>query len=105
MSLKSLGFTNREMRVVILQDLNLGIAHAILVVYLEGKALVLDNQIGDVVAADAVHHYRPIYSINEHHWWLHRSAFQTMPKEAAASPRPYRRYAASVGRRAPNPQR
>lgn len=103
MSLKSLGFTNREMRVVVLQDLNLGVAHAILVVYLEGRALVLDNQIGDVVAADAVHHYRPIYSINEHHWWLHRLPSQTIPRQAAASPRSHRRYAASADRRELSP--
>ncbi len=32
MSLKALGFTNDDMRIVVLRDLNLGIAHAILVV-------------------------------------------------------------------------
>jgi predicted transglutaminase-like cysteine proteinase len=61
------------MRIVVVQDLNLGIAHAVLVVYLDGRALVLDNQIDDVVPAAAVRHYRPIYSINERHWWLHRA--------------------------------
>ncbi len=73
-SLRELGFTNDQLRIVILDDLNLGVAHAILVVYLEGEVLVLDNQQAKVVPAAKVRHYRPIYSINEEHWWLHRVA-------------------------------
>ena len=103
MSLKALGFTNDEMRIVVLQDLNLGIAHAILVVYLDGRALVLDNQIQDVVPADVVRHYRPIYSINEHHWWLHRPMPQSTPKQAAAEVPSHRRF--SVGGNRPVPYR
>lgn len=71
-SLRTLGFSNDEMRVVVLQDLNLRVGHAILVVNLNGQALVLDNQVKSVVRAEAIRHYRPIYSINESHWWLHR---------------------------------
>lgn len=72
MALRALGFDNAEMRIVVLNDLNLGIAHAILVVYVDGKALVLDNQIESVVPADSIRHYQPIYSVNEDGWWLHR---------------------------------
>jgi predicted transglutaminase-like cysteine proteinase len=72
MSLRQLGFRNGQMRVAVVDDLNLGIAHAILVVYLDGRAFVLDNQIARVVPAEIVRHYRPIYSINEDAWWLHR---------------------------------
>lgn len=71
-SLRALGFTNRELRIVVLQDLNLRVGHAILVVHLEGQALVLDNQVRSVVRAETIRHYRPIYSINEHNWWMHR---------------------------------
>ena len=60
------------MRIVALQDLNLNTAHAVLVVYMGKKALVLDNQVATVVDATSIVHYRPIYSINEKHWWLHR---------------------------------
>jgi len=70
-SLKILGFPIEQMRIVLLQDLNLRIAHAILVVYLNGRALVLDSQIKEVVPADAIYHYKPLYSINETGWWLH----------------------------------
>jgi predicted transglutaminase-like cysteine proteinase len=72
MSLRQLGFDNGQMRVVVVDDLNLGVAHAILVVYLDGRAYVLDNQIARVVPAEIIRHYRPVYSINEDAWWLHR---------------------------------
>jgi predicted transglutaminase-like cysteine proteinase len=72
-SLLHLGFKAEEMRIVVVQDLNLKIPHAILIVYLDGEPLVLDNQIKQVVHASRIRHYKPIYSINEQNWWLHRS--------------------------------
>ena len=71
-SLRALGFSSDQMRVVVLNDLNLRVAHAVLIVYLDGVAWLLDNQIREVVRADVVHHYRAIYSVNETTWWLHR---------------------------------
>jgi predicted transglutaminase-like cysteine proteinase len=71
-SLLTLGFSGDEMRLVVLNDLNLRVAHAVLVVYLDGVAWMLDNQIREVVRTDIVHHYRAIYSLNETAWWLHR---------------------------------
>ncbi len=71
-SLRTLGMPVSEMRVVVLNDLNLKIAHAVLVVYLNGEALILDNQISQVINANRIRHYKPIYSINEKSWWLHR---------------------------------
>jgi predicted transglutaminase-like cysteine proteinase len=72
MALKHAGFPEKDMRVVVVQDLNLRVGHAILVVYLDGKPLLLDNQIKQVIEANRVRHYRPIYSINTQNWWLHR---------------------------------
>lgn len=72
LSLRILGFTNTDLRIAVVQDLNLGIPHAILVVYLLGHAFVLDNQISVVMAAERIRHYQPIYSLNETHWWLHK---------------------------------
>lgn len=71
-SLLHLGWPKELMRVVVLQDENLGIPHAILVVYINGQALVLDNQIPQVIDASRIRHYKPIFSINEDRWWLHR---------------------------------
>lgn len=71
-SLRYLGFGVDELRLVVLQDLNLNAAHAVLVVFHEGKAFLLDNQIRQVVDSAVVRHYRPYYSINEQFWWLHK---------------------------------
>jgi predicted transglutaminase-like cysteine proteinase len=71
-SLRQLGLPDERMRIVVVDDLNLRIPHAILVVYLGERAYILDNQISRVVPAEVVNHYKPIYSINEQAWWLHR---------------------------------
>jgi len=73
MALRDLGVAVDDMRIVVLQDMNLGVAHAILAVYVGGTPYILDNQVSSVVPASAIHHYKPVYSINEHGWWLHRS--------------------------------
>jgi len=72
MALRDLGVPIDDMRIVVLQDMNLGVAHAILAVYVAGKPYILDNQVSSVVPASAIHHYKPVYSINENGWWLHR---------------------------------
>jgi predicted transglutaminase-like cysteine proteinase len=72
MALKALGIPIEDMRVVALQDLNLGVGHAVLIVYNGSDALLLDNQIKTVVPANTIKHYQPVYSINENGWWLHR---------------------------------
>ncbi len=71
LSLRLLGFSPDELRVVVVQDTNLNLVHSILIVYHDGQALVLDNQIADVVPMTSIRHYQPYYSINEEHWWLH----------------------------------
>lgn len=73
MSLRHLGWKKDTLRVVAVKDLNLKIGHAILIVYLDGKKYVLDNQIKQVVEAKTVRHYQPIFSINEQAWWRHRT--------------------------------
>ena len=71
-SLRLLGHVADNMRVVVLQDLNLRTPHAVLVVQREGHYWVLDNQIPQVVDSTTIRHYRPIYSVDEKHWWLHK---------------------------------
>ena len=44
-SLRALGWDNDHIRIIVLQDLNLKIAHAVLVAYVEGEAWILDNQL------------------------------------------------------------
>ncbi|MEO5336676.1 MAG: transglutaminase-like cysteine peptidase [Magnetospirillum sp. WYHS-4] len=73
-SLLKLGFKPDQLRVVAVQDLNLKIGHAVLVVFLDGKTWLLDNQIPQAVEAKTVRHYQPIFSINTQAWWRHRPA-------------------------------
>jgi predicted transglutaminase-like cysteine proteinase len=71
-SLKFLGWQDEELRVVVVQDLNLRVAHAVLAVYINDAIMILDNQARQVVRADNIRHYQPYYSINETSWWLHK---------------------------------
>lgn len=71
MSLRLLGYSDNDLRVVAVKDLNLKIGHAILVVYYKGKPYVLDNQIKQVVPASKIKHYLPVFSINQTAWWKH----------------------------------
>ena len=73
MSLKLLGFKNAELRVVAVKDMNLKVGHAILVVFIDGKTYLLDNQIKKVVMTKSVRHYKPVFSINTKYWWRHRT--------------------------------
>lgn len=73
-SLVKLGFRPDQLRVVAVKDLNLKVGHAILVVFLDGKTYVLDNQIKRVVEARSIRHYKPVFSINTRAWWRHRPA-------------------------------
>lgn len=72
-TLRAMGVSADQMRIIILQDLNLGgVIHAILGVYGNGgKLYLLDNQIKQVVDASRVYHYKPIYGINEDGWWAY----------------------------------
>jgi predicted transglutaminase-like cysteine proteinase len=70
-SLRQLGFPADSLRIVILQDTNLGIAHAVLAVAYEGGALILDNQTNEIMPDQRIIHYTPLYSVNEQQWWLH----------------------------------
>ncbi|MDC1090758.1 transglutaminase-like cysteine peptidase [Pseudemcibacter sp.] len=71
-SLKELGFTSDQMRIVVVEDTNLNIAHAVLAVYYDNKIWVLDNQISQIIEHKKIVHYTPLYSINEKAWWLHK---------------------------------
>ena len=71
MLLRAAGVPNELLRVVVLRDRRLALDHAVAVAYVNGEALMLDNQIPEVVPVASVHHYEPYYSINETGWWLH----------------------------------
>lgn len=81
MTLRALGWPSSKMRIVALQDLNLKVMHAILVVEQNGEFVVLDNQLSNVVKARRIKHYKPIYSVNEEGWWRHSSSSRGKSKK------------------------
>lgn len=69
-SLRAAGMPADKMRIIILQDLNLGgIIHAVLGVYDDDTMWILDNQSKEVRDAMSIYHYRPIFGANETRWW------------------------------------
>lgn len=71
LSLKQLGFAVESMRVVVVQDTNLKVAHAIMALDQRDDILILDNQIKQVISHKSIFHYVPVYSVNENNWWMH----------------------------------
>ena len=71
MALRALGFNPSELRLAVVKDLNLNIGHAVLIVHVGSRLLLLDNQIKIVVDTDRVRHYKIFYSVNEKYWWRH----------------------------------
>jgi predicted transglutaminase-like cysteine proteinase len=69
-SLIRLGFSPRDLRIVIVSDSQAHGFHAVLVAHLAGTTWLLDNQLTAVVPLDSQPHYTPIYSLNEQGWWL-----------------------------------
>ncbi len=72
-ALKSLGFSENQLRIAIVQDTWKGLPHAILIVYTADGAKFLDNQYKTVKDAENFDRYRPVYSINRTGWWRHVS--------------------------------
>tara|TARA_R110002095_G_scaffold80630_1_gene69345 strand:- start:3532 stop:4563 length:1032 start_codon:yes stop_codon:yes gene_type:complete len=70
-AMRVLGVPENRMRIAIVQDQKKNMPHAILIVYSEKGAVVLDNQIKEIRYAKSIHHYKPIFSINRQAWWLH----------------------------------
>ncbi|MGF1610183.1 MAG: transglutaminase-like cysteine peptidase [Kiloniellales bacterium] len=88
-SLKMIGFPADQMRIVVLNDRRLRIAHAVLEVRIDDQTFVLDNRYGKVMSWDEVPHYRAIYSVNEATYWVHSgerpSTTWELPATAAGS--------------------
>jgi predicted transglutaminase-like cysteine proteinase len=70
-SLRWLDFPADQLRIVVLQDTNLRVPHAVLAVADQNDIVILDNQAEEVVSHQDIVHYAPVYSINEQHWWIH----------------------------------
>lgn len=79
MSLRALGVPESRLRIAIVQDLQKNIPHAVLIVYTDKGPMVLDNQVKTAMwAGSAVQRYKPIFSINQNAWWLHKAPTSTV---------------------------
>lgn len=70
-SLLWLGWPPDDVRLVVVQDTNLRVPHAVLAVARGQDTLILDNQVQVVLSDREVVHYVPVFSINESRWWIH----------------------------------
>lgn len=70
-SLRQLGVPAEQLRLVVVQDSNLRIPHAILALYTQEGIMILDNQIQNIVPHSRISHYVPVFSLNERNWWMH----------------------------------
>jgi predicted transglutaminase-like cysteine proteinase len=70
-SLRQLGFGADQLRMVVLNDVSRGLAHAVLAVYFDQQVYILDNLSRAVLPQEQVSQYVPYYSINETTRWAH----------------------------------
>ena len=70
-SLRALGFSKEDLRLVVVQDRVMRAPHAMVVAYDDGKAKLLDNQNPAVMDSAQITRYVPVYSISQVAWWRH----------------------------------
>ena len=70
-TLKELGIPYENMRIVVVRDTVRNLAHAVLAVYMDGDAYILDNLSNAVLSHSRIKQYSPQYSVNEVGRWAH----------------------------------
>ncbi|OIN86885.1 MAG: hypothetical protein AUJ12_04560 [Alphaproteobacteria bacterium CG1_02_46_17] len=79
--LRSLATTEDNLRIAVVHDRVRNMPHAVLLLYINNKAMILDNQVKDIRDSSTTSRYRMIYSINRQGWW------RPMTRFASAEPR------------------
>ncbi len=70
-ALQQLGFKTQNMRIVVIKDRIRNIGHAVLAVYMDKTAYILDNMSNLVLPHSRYQHYIPQYSVNGANRWAH----------------------------------
>ncbi len=70
-TLRELGFTNEQLRIVVAKDVLRNKVHSFLAVYHDGKIHILDSVSNSVLTQNDVKYYVPFYSVNETTRWAH----------------------------------
>ena len=71
LALQASGVPDSAMRVTVVHDRQTGQDHAILIVAVDGRDLVLDNMTTTVDPVENVTRYRAYYAINNSGWWAY----------------------------------
>jgi predicted transglutaminase-like cysteine proteinase len=74
--LAAAGVNRDDMILTIARDLVRGADHAVLIVKLDGRFVMLDNATDAIIDATVANDYRPILSYGQHQTWLH--GYQTL---------------------------
>jgi len=83
-TLRQMGFSADQLRLVVVKDLNRNLAHAVLAAYVDGEVYILDNVNGQVRLQADVTEYAPYYSVNEQSRWAH-AAMPAAPAKVASA--------------------
>lgn len=68
--LRFLGIAENRLLIAIVHDRIRDRPHAVLILYMNNKAMVLDSQVNEIRDSSTMSRYRPLYSINHLGWWL-----------------------------------
>jgi predicted transglutaminase-like cysteine proteinase len=86
--LRAAGVPASDLFLVITRDLVRRADHALLLVRVGGRFMVLDNSTDKILDAADVRDYRPIYSFREGEAWIHGYRNTTQIAGASSAPRP-----------------
>lgn len=73
-TLRQMGFSADQLRLVVVNDIRRNLAHAVLAAYVDNDVYILDNLNNQVRAQSNVVEYAPYYSVNEQARWAHAAA-------------------------------
>lgn len=72
-----LGVDDARLRIAVVHDRIRNVPHAVLILYMNNKAMILDSQVKDIRDSGTTSRYRMIYSIHRLGWWLPRASTGT----------------------------
>ena len=81
-SLRQLGFSPEQLRLVALRDVLRDKAHAVLAVHIHDEVFIMDNLFNAVLPQHRVSPYLPYYSVNEHARFSHLPAISVQMASA-----------------------
>jgi len=86
-SLRELGYADKDLRIVIVNDMRKNLGHAVLSVTTADGTMILDNQNALPRRDASINYYAPLYSLNAGGHWLNIAtrALKTVPTDAVAS--------------------